>query len=241
MLDTTEIADGIFRISMWDEKDLIEAGIFWPGVSYNLFVVRDQKSAIVQTMYRKTFARLRERVAQVVDPAELSYIVVPHHEGDSSGAVNEWAGVAAKATILCSELCASLNLRDFSDRAPRVVSDGEVVDLGARRLRFLMTPQVNQWDSLMIYEETTRTLFPNDLFSQPGIATTTRDDPTRSALESARELGYQPNDRTSLLRALDKIAPLQVDVIANMHGPAVYGHFGALVRAFRENDIAASK
>src|SRR6516164_9815298 len=84
MLDTTEIADGIFRISIWDEKDLIEAGIFWPGVSYNLFVVRDQKSAIVQTMYRKTFARLRERVAQVVDPAELSYIVVPHHEGDSS-------------------------------------------------------------------------------------------------------------------------------------------------------------
>ena len=240
MIDTTEIADGVFRVSMWDEKDLIEAGIFWPGVSYNLFVVRDRRPAIVQTMYRKTFARLRERVAQVVDPAELCYIVVPHHEGDSSGAVNEWAAIAPKGTILCSGLCAALNLRDFSDRAPRVVSDGEVVDLGARRLKFFMTPQVNQWDSLMVYEETTRTLFPNDLFSQPGIETTTRRDPTQNALDSARELGYQPNDRANLLRALDKIAPLQVEVIANMHGPAVYGHFGALVRAFRENDIATS-
>jgi flavorubredoxin len=240
MIDTTEIADGIFRISMWDEKDLVEAGIFWPGVSYNLFLVRDRKPALIQTMYRKTFARLRERIARVVDPAKLSYIVVPHHEGDSSGALNEWAATARDAVILCSELCAGLNLRDFSDRAPRVVADGEVVDLGTRRLKFLMTPQVNQWDSLMVYEETTRTLLPNDLFSQPGIATTTREDPTQSALDAARQLGYQPNDRASLLRALDKIGPLNVDVIANMHGPTVYGHFGALVTAFRENEIATS-
>jgi hypothetical protein len=56
MIDTTEIADWIFRISMWDEKDLVEAGIFWPGVSYNLFLVRDRKPALIQTMYRKTFA-----------------------------------------------------------------------------------------------------------------------------------------------------------------------------------------
>jgi flavorubredoxin len=92
----------------------------------------------------------------------------------------------------------------------------------------------------MVYEETSRTLFPNDLFSQPGIATTTREDPTLSALASARQLGYQPNDRTSLLRTLDKIAALRVDAIANMHGPTVYGHFGTLVEAFRENEIATS-
>jgi hypothetical protein len=48
MIDTTEISDGIFRISMWDEKDLVEAGIFWPGVSYNMFLVRDRKPAIIE-------------------------------------------------------------------------------------------------------------------------------------------------------------------------------------------------
>jgi flavorubredoxin len=189
-------------------------------------------------MFRKTFARLREHVARLVDPAKLSYVVVPHHEGDSSGAVNQWAAAARDATILCSDLCAALNLRDFCDRTPRVVADGEVVDLASHRLKFLMTPQVNQWDSLMVYEEQTRTLFPNDLFSLLGVATTSREDTTHASLSSARELGYQPNDRASLLRALDKIAPLRVELIATMHGPTIYGHAEALVRAFRENDLS---
>jgi flavorubredoxin len=102
-----------------------------------------------------------------------------------------------------------------------------------------MTPQVNQWDSMMVYEEKTRTLFPNDLFSHPGTAVSTKDDPSEAALGAAKHLGYQPNDRTSLLRALDKIAPLKVDVVANMHGPAVYGHFDALVKTFRNADLSA--
>jgi flavorubredoxin len=237
-IDVTEIAKGIFRVSMFDEQDLVEAGIIWPGASMNLFVFQATRPAILQTMFRRSFERLRRRVGELVDVAGLGYVVVPHHEGDSSGGLNEWIAAAPRAEVLCSELCAALSLRDFSNRTPRVVGEGEVVDLGSHRLRFLMTPQVNQWDSLMVYEETTRTLFPNDLFSHPGVAVTTREDPTEAALGAARQLGYQPNDRASLLRALDKIAPLPVEAVANMHGPTVYGHFGKLVAAFRESSLA---
>jgi flavorubredoxin len=239
MIDVTEIAAGIHRVSIFDEEDLVKAGMFWPGVSYNAFVFQGEQPALLGTLYRRSFARVRARVAEIVDLAKLRYVVVPHHEGDSSGAVNEWIAAAPRAEVLCSDLCAAVNLRDFANREPRVVADGEVVDLGPRRLRFFMTPQVNQWDSLMVYEETSRTLFPNDLFSHPGTAVTTRDDPSEAALGAARHLGYQPNDRTSLLRALDKIAALKVDTIANMHGPTVYGHFDALVSTFRKSELAA--
>ncbi len=68
--------------------------------------------------------------------------------GQSSGAVNEWLAAAANAVAVCSELCALLSLRDFASKEPRVVNDGEVIDFGSHRLRFLMTPQVNQWNSL---------------------------------------------------------------------------------------------
>jgi flavorubredoxin len=237
MIDVTEIAPGIHRVSLCDEADMIEGGIAWPGVSYNLFLIDGPKPAIVQTLYRRTFARVRERIAKIVDPTRLRYVLVPHHEGDSSGAVNEWAHLAPEATILCSELCASNSLRDLSERAPVVVKDGEMLDLGRHRLQFFMTPQVNQWDSLMAYDQTTRTLFPNDLFSSPGVAVSTRADPTQTALGAARELGYQPNDRKNLLRCLDKIGELPVEVIANMHGPTVYGHFASLVKAFRESEL----
>ena len=107
-------------------------------------------------------------------------------------------GSCPQAESLCSEFCAALNLRDFSDREPRVVQDGQVVDLGTHRLRFLITPRVNQWDSLMLFEETTGTLFPNDLFSSLGLEAVTSEDTSRVALEVARQLGYQPNDPSAV-------------------------------------------
>jgi flavorubredoxin len=238
MIQTTEIAKGIYRIGMWDEADLVKAKILWPGATYNLFLVKAKQPAIIQTMFRRSFTRLRDHLKKNLDPAKLRYIVVPHHEGDSSGAVNEWVRAAPKATILCSELCAALSLRDLSKKEPRVVADGEVVDLGTHRLRFLLTPQVNQWDSLMVYEETTGTLFPNDLFSSFGTEAVTDQDHSVAALGAARELGYQADDRQSLGRALDKLASLTIKIIAPMHGPTVTAHVDDMLRAFRDNALA---
>lgn len=236
MINSTEIARGIHRVSLWDEKDL--AGIIFPGASYNLYLIAAGQPAIVQTMFRRTFARLRAKVSEILDPASLRCIVVPHHEGDSSGAINEWLAAAPRAVPVCSELCAVLSLRDFADKEPMVVSDGQVLDLGSHRLRFLITPQVNQWDSLMVYEETTRTLFSNDLFSTPGVEIITDRDMSQETLEAARHLGYQPDDRVGLTRALDKIEALEVEIIATMHGPALTGHIDKLIRCFRENSLA---
>jgi flavorubredoxin len=238
MIQTTEIARGIYRIAMWDETDLVEAKIFWPGATYNLFLIRAKQPAIIQTMFRRSFGRLSDHMRQTLDPAELRYIVVPHHEGDSSGAVNEWAHAAPNAVILCSELCAALSLRDLAMKEPRVVGDGEVLDLGTHRLQFLMTPQVNQWDSLMVYEEQTGTLFPNDLFSSLGTEAVTSKDRSLEALGAARELGYQADDRKSLGQALDKLAPLRIKVIAPMHGSTLTAHVDSMLRAFRDNALA---
>lgn len=238
MIDVTEIADGIFRVSLFDEKDLVEAGMAWPGVSYNTFVFKGPRPAILQTLFRRSFARVRQRVTEIAPVASLAALVIPHDEADCTGSLNEWVAAAPKAEVLCSEMCAALNLRDTCDRTPRVVADGEVLDLGSHRLRFLMTPQVNQWDSMMVYEEKTRTLFPNDLFSNPGTAITTREDTSEAALGAARHLGYQPDDRANIGKALEKIAPLQVDAVANMHGPTAYGHFQKLVKTFRDNPLS---
>ncbi len=237
MIQTTEIAKEVYRIAMWDEPDLVEAKILWPGATYNLFLVRAKQPAIIQTMFRRAFTRLREHMRKTLDPAALRYIVVPHHEGDSSGAVNEWVDAAPQAAVLCSELCAALSLRDLSRKEPQVVGDSEVVDLGTHRLRFLMTPQVNQWDSLMVYEETTGTLFPNDLFSSLGTEPVTDKDRSREALGAARELGYQADDRKQLGQALDKLASLGIKVIAPMHGPTLTGHVSDMLQAFRDNAL----
>ena len=148
MIATTQIARGIYRVAFWDEPDLVSAGLLFPGTTINLFVIDADQPVLIQTGLRRTFGRVRDRVQAIVDPAKLRYLVIPHHEGDSSGAINLWLEVAPRAVPLCSDLCASLSLRDFSDKEPRVVGEGEIVELGSHRLRFFMTPQVNQWDSL---------------------------------------------------------------------------------------------
>lgn len=203
-----------------------------------MFLIPADQPAIINTMMRRSFDRLRAQVAQILDPAWLRFLVVPHHEGDSDGAINEWLAVAPQAVPVSTELCAVLSLRDMANWDVRVVNDGEVIDLGSHRLRFLHTPFINQWDSMMVYEEVTGTLFSQDLFANDGKGDVFSDDPTPQCLEAARQFSYMPNDRACLEAALSKIEALDVKVLAPMHGPVMTSHLAELVRAFRENSLA---
>src|SRR5436309_13033050 len=98
MIDAHEIATGIHRIALYDETDM--ADMSPPGVTTNLFVVSATQPAIIQTLPRRTFQPVSDAVAGVVDPAALRYIVVPHHDADSSSTLNGWPQVATDATAL---------------------------------------------------------------------------------------------------------------------------------------------
>jgi flavorubredoxin len=182
MIESTEIARGVYRIGIWDDPCL--AGVSFPQTSYNMFLVAEDKPAIINTMFRRCFARLRAKVAEIIDPASLRYGGADH-EGDSSGAVNEWLATAPQAVAVCSELCAVLSLRDFAEKEPLAVTDGQVIDFGSHRLRFLITPLVNLWDSLMVYEETTGVLF-----LMPGVEISTDRDLVLFADRSLSHSGY---------------------------------------------------
>ncbi|HSE86206.1 MAG TPA: hypothetical protein VLJ79_08310, partial [Candidatus Binatia bacterium] len=67
MINSTEIAKGIHRISFYNEVDL--SGITIPGGSFNLFLIVDEQPAIVNTMYRRTFKRLHDKISDILDPA----------------------------------------------------------------------------------------------------------------------------------------------------------------------------
>src|SRR5579884_3024274 len=193
MFTTTEIADRIYRISMFAQADLTAAGLVLPA-SYNMFVIDSEVPALINTMMRKTFDLFYKHVEQIIDPSTLRYLVVSHQESDTLGAVNQWLEVAPGAVPLSTELCAVLSLRDLSDREVRTVEHDEVIDLGNNRLRFLHTPYMNQWDSMMVHEEVTGTLFSNDIFACPAPGDTLDSDPTELCLMAAREFGYMPND-----------------------------------------------
>ena len=237
MFSTTEIADRIYRISMFDEADVTAAGLVLPG-SYNMFVVAADQPVLINTMMRRTFDRFLKHVSEVIDPSKLSYLVVEHQESDTLGAVNDWLRLAPGAIPVSTELCAVLSLRDLSDRDVRTVDHDEVIDLGSHRLRFMHTPYVNQWDSMIVHEEVTGTLFPNDLFACPAPGDVLDADPTELCLMAAREFGYMANDRACVNRALQLVDSCRPQRIAPMHGPLLTTGLDELLHAFRTEDLS---
>lgn len=229
MASVDEVADGIFRINL----EL-------PGrpISYSLFVVRDEAPTLVETSFGRAFPEVREAVARIIDPASIRYILVPHFEADECGAMNHFLEIAPDAVVLGHPRSASSSLLDFAIRPPRGVQEGEVLDLGHKRLRILLTPHVHQGDSIMAYEEKTGTLFSSDLFMQPGKrAAIIEEDLTEVMVPYYRQSGIWPS-MAYLHAALDKIERLEIRLIACHHGSTIAGKVASrYIQAFRDNDV----
>ena len=109
-------------------------------------------------------------IGKVIDPAKLAYVIVPHFEADECGGMYRFVkGLTPRSTLLCSEAGHLLNFSAWEYTGPyKGMKDGQKVELGKHKLRFLETPHVHHWDSMMVVEETTSSLFPADLFIQQG-------------------------------------------------------------------------
>jgi flavorubredoxin len=126
---------------------------------------------------------------------------------------------APSSTLACSALSAVLNLSgwNYSGRVDGH-TEGDVIDLGKHKLRFLETPHVHHWDSMMLFEETTKSLFPSDLFIQPGDQPpVVTEDLGAMMCQYYREIGIFAHDQP-VRDVVDRIEALDPDWIHGMHG-----------------------
>jgi len=154
------LTGGIYRISTYaPEKRL----------SFNQFLIDDDEPALIHTGTFPMYGDVRGAIAQVLDPSRLRHVMVPHFEADECGGMGRFIAEAPQALLACSAVGARINLQQWDYAGPfRGMQDGDVLDLGRHRLRFWETPHVHHWDSMMVVEESTKSLFPSDLFLQPG-------------------------------------------------------------------------
>ena len=139
MPEITEMVDGIYRICS------LRAGQSAP-VGFNQFLIDDEPPTLIHTGYHDSYETVRAAVAEVLDPRRLAYVVLAHFEPDG------FLGDAPSSVLVASELGATVNLAHWGYRGPvKGMRDGDVLDLGRHRLRFLETPHVHHWDSMMQY------------------------------------------------------------------------------------------
>src|SRR5262245_1795450 len=202
-----EIADGIYRLSTYVPDIAPPAGF-----TFNQFLVLGDEPLMFHTGLRKMFPLNRDALSRIIAPERLRFITFGHFEADECGAMNEWLAVAPQALPAHGQTGCLVSLNDFADRSPRVLKDGEVIDLGGgKRVRFIATPPTpHGWDASVVDEASTRTLLCGDLYTQRGNGEALTDGdavgPAITAEDLFRYSSLNPG-MGATIRSLCKLAP----------------------------------
>ena len=213
-----EIADGIYRIST------LVPDVGPNGFSFNQFLVAGDEPLLFHTGPRSLFPLVAEAVATVLPVESIRWITFGHVEADECGSMNMWLAAAPNSQVAHGALGCDVSLNDLCDRPPRALAEGEVIDIGGKRLRQISTPHVpHGWEAQVLFEETTATLLCGDLFSQtgPGPALTANDvlEPAMQAEAMFGATCLAPHTGQTL-RALGDLEPT---TLAIMHGSSFEG------------------
>jgi flavorubredoxin len=232
---TDEIAPGVYRFSTLVPEVAPPAGF-----TFNQFLLLADEPLLFHCGGRGMFPLVSAAVARVVPLERLRWISFGHIESDECGAMNQWLAAAPNAEVAHGQTACAVSLNDLADRPPRALADGEVLDLGGRRVRWRDTPHVpHGWEAGVMFEETTRTLLCGDLLTQagagPALVETDVLGPAIATEDMFHAMCLGPNTGP-VLRDLASLAPT---TLAIMHGSSFAGDGAAALSGLADHYAAA--
>jgi flavorubredoxin len=195
------------------------------GITMNQFLLVADQPLLFHTGPRQLFAAVRDAIGTVFDPERIRWISSTHaSRPDEYGSLDAWLALAPDVHVMHGRTGCFLCLGDVAGARMRPLDDGEVVDLGGFRVRWIDTPHVpGPWEAGVLFEETTATLFCGDLFSRSGPSEPITEDEIASlAIAHDRRMhghAYTP----ALAPTLRRLADLAPRRLALMHGPTFVG------------------
>ncbi len=229
------ISDSILYIGADDKDlDLFEGQYIVPeGVTYNSYVILDDKIAVMDSVDDRKIDVWFEQLQTALAGRTPDYMVITHMEPDHSSGIEmimkaypttKLVGNAKTFTIL-SQLFEVENLSDCTI----TVKEGEELDLGSHKLKFIMAPMVHWPEVMVAYESTTKTLFSADGFGKFGAS-----DATGGWACEARRYYYNIVGKygANVQSLLKKLAGVEVQTIAPLHGPILREDIGYYVKMY---------
>jgi flavorubredoxin len=226
----TEIGDRIYRLSTFVPEVAPPAGFV-----FNQFLIDADEPVLFHTGGRRFFPSVSAAVAKIMPVERIRWIGFGHIESDECGAMNQWLAAAPQAEIINGLTACGVSLQDLADRPPRALADGETIDIGTRRIRYIDTPHVpHGWEAGVLFEETTRTLLCGDLFTHigngPALVETDIVAPAMAAEDVFHATALTPSTATSIR----KLAALKPTTLAVMHGSSYRGDGGKALHALAD-------
>ena len=223
------ISDAVKYIGADDKDlDLFESQYIVPnGVSYNSYVILDEKIAVMDTIDTRKTDEWKENLERVLDGRTPDYLVVSHLEPDHAGSIKEFADKYPEAKIVASAKAIAMlpqffEIADLADRAV-AVKEGEELSLGSHTLQFFMAPMVH-WPEVMVeYEKSEKILFSADGFGKFGALDADEDWTCEARRYYFNIVGKYGAQVQALLK---KAATLDIQTICPLHGPILTENLG---------------
>jgi flavorubredoxin len=214
-----EIADGVYRLST------VVPEVAPGGFAFNQYLIDGDEPLLFHTGGRELFPLVAEAVGKVIEIPKLRWVSFGHVESDECGSMNQWLAAAPSAEVTFNPLGVMVSLNDLADRPPvPLVTEDQGLDLGGHVVQVIPTPHVpHGWEAQVLFDETTRTLFCGDLFTQTGDrGAIVADDVVQAALDGEDLFGATALTANTA-PTMRRLAALEPRTLALMHGPAYAG------------------
>ncbi|MCA2718637.1 diflavin flavoprotein [Microcystis sp. M169S2] len=239
--DTTAI-----RSLDWDRDRFdIEFGL-QNGTTYNSYLIRGEKIALVDTSHEKFRQLYFDSLNGLINPQEIDYLIISHTEPDHSGLVKDLLQLAPNITVVGSKVAIQFleNLVHHPFQR-QLVKNGDQLDLGnGHILEFVNAPNLHWPDTIFTYDHGSGILFTCDAFGMHYCSDDLYDEQL-SAIEPDYRFYYEclmaPNAR-SVLAAMKRMEPLgNINLVANGHGPVLKHNVTELLTRYRDWSQAQTK
>ncbi len=238
-LQTATIAPGstALRCLDWDRDRFDIEFELQNGTTYNSFLIRGEKTALIDTSHGKFRDRYLEELQALVNLAAIDYLIVNHTEPDHSGLIGDLLALAPQITVVASKVAIQFLQNQLHRPFDfQMVKSGDRLDLGqGHELTFISAPNLHWPDTMLTYDAGTQVLYTCDVFGMHYCDDTLYDE-MPALVEADFQLYYDclmgPNAR-SVLAALKRMEPFSIDQIATGHGPLLHYHLADWVGRYR--------
>ncbi len=239
--DTTAI-----RSLDWDRDRFdIEFGL-QNGTTYNSYLIRGEKTALVDTSHEKFRQLYLDTLTGLIDPKEIDYLIISHTEPDHSGLVKDLLQLAPQVVVVGAKVAIQF-LEDFVHQPfeRQIVKNGDQLDLGnGHLLEFVNAPNLHWPDTIFTYDYGTEAMFTCDAFGMHYCSDSLFDRDLK-AIEADYRFYYEclmaPNAR-SVLSAMKRMEKLgEIATVANGHGPLLRYNLKELLGRYRSWSQAQAK
>lgn len=220
------VTDTIKYIGVDDTAiDLFESQYEVPeGVSYNSYVILDEKVAVMDTVDKRGMEAWENNLAAVLDGRKVDYLVIQHMEPDHAGSI-------ARLMELYPDMALVGNAKTFSmfsqffdipvEGKTITVKEGESLSLGQHNLTFIMAPMVHWPEVMVTYESTEKILFSADGFGKFGALSLTENDEDWACEARRYYFNIVGKYGTPVQTLLKKASALDIQCICPLHGPVL--------------------